>query len=235
MRPNCNPRTGIPYGVLSANRFPYLYDDITSNGVDETYEAQVRELRESLVDLFADFDADEVPPGEPQERIDAVVDMTKKELSRRLHMNSREAAVLADCFIELLDTDSMTFDIEEVVDACMDAVDGEYFADSGEHEYTYVDGPVRYRLGYLGGAALIWVIESPFVTYCRSCSPCVAGGGDLNTTRAPDDANSIAYCPPPEDFCQEESQANWPVGIWRVDEEGNVGEQIWANPDATES
>lgn len=43
----------------------------------------------------------------------------------------------------------------------------------GEHE------GVKYRTSWLGGAQHLWVFESPVVTKCRPCSPCVPGAGNL--------------------------------------------------------
>jgi hypothetical protein len=36
---NVNLETGIRYGVISAHNVPELYDEITTNGTDETFEA----------------------------------------------------------------------------------------------------------------------------------------------------------------------------------------------------
>jgi len=41
------------------------------------------------------------------------------------------------------------------------------------------------------------VIKSPYITYCRLCSPCVPNAGDLDT---PDDLGYEAYCLGPDFF-----------------------------------
>lgn len=46
----------------------------------------------------------------------------------------------------------------------------------------------------------IWCFMSPWVMSCCPCSPCVPGGGDLNT---PSENGIEAYCPPPEDMPEE--------------------------------
>ena len=58
------------------------------------------------------------------------------------------------------------------------------------------EGKVRLQLGYLGGAPLIWVLESPWVATCARCSPCCPNAGDLNTPGE----SMIEYCLPPEEM-----------------------------------
>jgi len=73
-----------------------------------------------------------------------------------------------------------------------------------EPMYHHVDGENHYETQFLGGAPLVYVTESRFVTYCRPCSPCVPGAGDLDSKwySAGEWGNDIklAYCPDPEDF-----------------------------------
>jgi len=44
MMANYNEKTGIPYGVLAAQGVPELWDDITTNGDDLTFEAHREEV-----------------------------------------------------------------------------------------------------------------------------------------------------------------------------------------------
>ena len=82
----------------------------------------------------------------------------------------------------------------------------ESLLDSGLHveleecEYTYTNGATKYRLGWLGGAPLIWILESEFVAYSPVCSPCVPNAGDLDNLGA----GILCYCCPPEDFDDDE-------------------------------
>ena len=71
-----------------------------------------------------------------------------------------------------------------------------------EEEYEYELDGVKILLSYLGGAALIWVIESPYVAPCKQCSPCIPHGGDLDN---PDCEGSNAYSLPPEWLEENES------------------------------
>ena len=43
------------------------------------------------------------------------------------------------------------------------------------------DDGLKLELSYLGGAALIWVLESPHIAQVSLCSPCVPNAGDLNS------------------------------------------------------
>jgi hypothetical protein len=48
-----------------------------------------------------------------------------------------------------------------------------------QYDLEVPDEGLQLHLSYLGGAPLVWVIKSPFVTRTRECSPCVPQGGDL--------------------------------------------------------
>lgn len=39
---------------------------------------------------------------------------------------------------------------------------------------------VKFRTGWLGGAMLVWILESPHIAGYAKCSPCVPNAGDLN-------------------------------------------------------
>jgi hypothetical protein len=99
--------------------------------------------------------------------------------------------------------------IDDIVDACnpgeimeamLDAGLSDRMNDSGEgHEYHLKTDDCEYLLGYLGGAPIIWVMDSPYVAYVRGCSPCIPGAGDLDTI---DDSDTgiAAHCCPPDCF-----------------------------------
>jgi hypothetical protein len=81
-----------------------------------------------------------------------------------------------------------------------------------EHELDSEHGPVKLILTTLGGAPLLYVIESPYVMACRGCSPCVPNAGDLN---APQEYGTDAYCLP--DAYREANQAAGSIRL--LDEE----------------
>lgn len=84
---------------------------------------------------------------------------------------------------------------------------------SGEHIYRYVeyddDGKIEVEIhtGWLGGAQLLWVIQSPYLSLAYPCSPCVPNAGDLDNRCGADAAEAVTcYDVPPE---------------WRVSENGS--------------
>lgn len=64
--------------------------------------------------------------------------------------------------------------IEHVVELAAEDWDCEEPIYEGEWEN------VKFRTGWLGGAMLVWVMESPFTGEYATCSPCVPNAGDLN-------------------------------------------------------
>jgi len=86
--------------------------------------------------------------------------------------------------------------MEGLFDSCL-AEDWQGEEEEFEYGYETEDGPVKLLLGWLGGAPLIWVCDSPYVAECAQCSPCVPGAGDLDTPR---DGGRIAHCLPPDDM-----------------------------------
>lgn len=63
----------------------------------------------------------------------------------------------------------------------------ERWAEGLQIEEPYIEGEcegVNYGISHLGGAALLWVYESPHLTRARLCSPCVPGAIDLDSVDA---------------------------------------------------
>ncbi len=61
------------------------------------------------------------------------------------------------------------------------AFNDNYCADETEYELE-TDG-MKLGLSHLGGAALVWVFESPHLADCAVCSSCCPNVGDLDTNR----------------------------------------------------
>jgi hypothetical protein len=83
----------------------------------------------------------------------------------------------------------------------------EFDEEEFEHTETVDGAPVKYLLGYLGGAPLIWICDSPYVAYARGCSPCVPGAGDLDSI-TDESAGALCYCCPPDCFDSEDDGAD---------------------------
>lgn len=85
-------------------------------------------------------------------------------------------------------------DIQAVVDEAHDRMTGDQWYDD-EPVYEFVIDGVKGRTTWLGGALLVWVFESPFLTRTKLCSPCVPNCGDLDSV---DDEGEECYDVPPD-------------------------------------
>jgi len=70
----------------------------------------------------------------------------------------------------------------------------EYECDESERSYNR-DG-LRLLVGWLGGAPLVWVLESNVRCYTGDCSPCVPGAGDLDHYSLEYDPDGDTYALP---------------------------------------
>ena len=68
------------------------------------------------------------------------------------------------------------------------------------HNLQRTEGQVDLLLTWLGGAPLVIVHNSPWLMSCRECSPCIPGGGDLDS---PELDGSPACCLPPDELPEE--------------------------------
>lgn len=87
----------------------------------------------------------------------------------------------------------------EQTEALCDEIVADFEPREEEFEYVFETdlGRVRCLTFYLGGAPHVMIVESPYVAWCRPCSPCVPGAGDLDSL-CETGAGVLAYCPPPE-------------------------------------
>lgn len=91
---------------------------------------------------------------------------------------------------------------EEKIEELMELIAENYEPREDEYELVFPEDDEHYLLTYLGGAPLIFVCKSKFVTRCRGCSPCVPNGGDLDS---PVEENGvIAYCFNPTKYATAE-------------------------------
>lgn len=77
----------------------------------------------------------------------------------------------------------------------------EYEEDEDVYSLELAKDGLKLQLSYLGGAPLVWVLESAHTTRARLCSPCVPNGGDLDSL---DEGGFVCYTLPPEWFREEE-------------------------------
>lgn len=84
---------------------------------------------------------------------------------------------------------------QEAVDSLLEAgLNDDYNAEEEEFLWAAPDG-CRYKVSWLGGAPLIWVLFSPWLTECHRCSPCVPNAGNLDS---PCPEGVTCYCVAPE-------------------------------------
>jgi hypothetical protein len=111
-------------------------------------------------------------------------------------------------------------------DTFIDVYNDSYESDgSGIMDYS----DKEYDLHVSGGNFGIFVMKSPYYTYCRGCSPCAPGAGNLDSSFDPDDHEITegyhrALCLGPEWFDKEESEYSKkiPYRVFRVDNDQEV-------------
>jgi hypothetical protein len=116
--------------------------------------------------------------------------------------------------------------IDEVLDPLIDNFNDSYESDgSGIMDYS----DKEYDLHVSGDNFGIFVMKSPYYTYCRGCSPCAPGAGDLDSSFDPDEhkiteGHHRALCLGPEWFDKEESEYSKkiPYRVFRVDNDQEV-------------
>jgi len=157
---NCD-ETGIRYGCIYLNSLDpdtaqWLWDDAENLSEDEAYA----ELKSEI-----ELDAESI---EEEVRI-AIAERDYAMLSNDRYMEdevesayNRLGYVDRDDYIETRLENESDFQIEEPTLA-------------GTCE------GVRYEISWLGGAPLLWVLESPIISKARLCSPCCPNAGDLNS------------------------------------------------------
>jgi hypothetical protein len=82
--------------------------------------------------------------------------------------------------------------VQDIMDALDDYVDYQ----GEEDNYVAEIDKTKYEMGWLGGAPLIWVTDSEWACYCKPCSPCVPGAGDLNSLGG----SALSHCMPPSEW-----------------------------------
>ena len=129
--------------------------------------------------------------------------------------------------------DSFFLDIgnlsDEVKESLKDQIITEWFVGyenpDGAMDYSDKD----YDLHVSGDNFGIFVMKSPYYTYCRDCSPCAPGAGDLNApVDIPEftemDNGDRALCLGPEWFDQDNDQYSRkiPYRVFRVSDDSEV-------------
>ena len=148
---NVNTETGIRYGIVSVNS---LIPDIW----DDIYDLNSDTYTDALQDAI-------------------------KRLRSEINSAIDDLAEIPDFIDEDLDDDA---DIDTLLEAAAKLgidtyeYDPEHWEFEEENRSGKIDG-IDVALTWIGGAPMLLIFESPYITHCRLCSPCVPNAGDLNS------------------------------------------------------
>lgn len=157
---NCD-ETGIRYGCVYLNSLDYetaqwLWDDAENLSEAEAY-----------AELKSEIERD-------AESIEEEVRIAAAERDYAMLSNDRYMEDEVEAAYNRLGYD----DRDDYIDTRLER----------EFERIEIDEPilagacegVRYEISWLGGAPLLWVLESPIISKAKLCSPCCPNAGDLN-------------------------------------------------------
>lgn len=228
--PNVNAETGFPYGVFSANSCIDLAADIQSSGESLTYKEIERENKkafEAIVDII---------------RENGDIDELEEELKRALacgpyYLDREDLKEVMNEIIEghvIIPEEAGETDQEEAQEHgwknVIEDIDGleELLKEHGtpsemdEETHLWDAGDAILQTGHLGGALLVWVIKSKWVTAAAKCSPCVPGAGDLDNPRD-DGEESYCHCLPPSYYLEYEwDEKAVPRFFQELDDDNNL-------------
>jgi hypothetical protein len=159
---NISPN-GIRYGVISLNSLnPDLVHELCSGpqANDLTYMAAYNDAHNEAVRHFTSAE---------EEAAIAAAETDN-------HMSDMERE---DFIFEHLEASLGTADEGEYIDNCL-----EQFSDCFQCDEPVIEGEyegVEYRIDYLGGAPILWVLNGPIGWAESLCSPCVPGAADLGS------------------------------------------------------
>ena len=175
MTPNHNPQTDIAFGVISANSLDQdLFQSLWDSGKDLSWEAAVAEIQAKL-----------------EQDAEALEDEVRIALAEIGGWTEREYEAAWDRHVEAAYNRLGFQDREDFLDALME----------GELEKLRIDEPVitfemegvTGQIGWLGGAPLVWIFESPYTGTFQLCSPCVPNACNLDQ---PEDRGYAGYTVP---------------------------------------
>lgn len=216
MSANVNPITKIPYGVIDARKCTWLWDTIVYEGRDVTAEMSEEYIRKDLAENLGyelgKYEADVgsfAADGNSQ-----FLSFLKPILAKVPVIQKPEDIheLATDIVQNRYDPVSNTFSIAEVVEYIWghyaDDLLQQCYDDASEHTFTWMDREKKfsYQVSSLGGAPLIWVLNSPYVTPCRECSPCIPNAGNLDDMAVLGAHNCVAYCMHPGEIEAEEDK-----------------------------
>lgn len=161
---NTHPTTGVRYGVIAcASLDPDLVNDLMygAGAKDLSYQAAYEEAKKRAEkradEIEEDVKASASEHGVVEAELEAWLEQAIEAAYERLGYQDRE---------DLIECDLQQF--SDCYESNEPTIEGEY------------EG-VKYRISWLGGAPLLWVIEGPIGSAVTLCSPCVPGAADLGS------------------------------------------------------
>jgi hypothetical protein len=159
---NTNPETGIRYGCIYLNSLdPDVAEELWTGGKNIS-ELQAYKDIEAEIERDADNIEDEVRTAIAE--CDPSLVGNEDWFERRCEDAWNAAGY-----------DSR----EDYIDSRIDAEMQDFTCEEPTISGTY-EG-VKYEISWLGGAPLLWALESPTISKARLCSPCCPGAIDLNS------------------------------------------------------
>lgn len=159
---NTNSETGIRFGVIYANRVPWLHEEIVTNGDSITYRNFQQALADRVRYALTEEDGD------------------LKDVLDDYYMRDHAQEEILQ-YVNEYQGDWSEQEIEEVSEQIIEELNNSGVTCFDEEEYEYEKDDEQYLLSFQGGAPTIWVIKSPVMTKTRLCSPCVPNAGDLSS------------------------------------------------------
>lgn len=164
MTSNTNTHTGYRYGIIDARNCMALWEDIITNGVNESYTVVERELRTAIKTVLDN----------KQTTLLNFVD----ELTLAVDLYSHQAIACVEELALYANTSIQDAKDDIDIDQLIENVLEDWECD--EMEYSYQDETGIYLQQHLGGMPIIFVVESSWLIRTADCFPCLPNGGDLD-------------------------------------------------------
>lgn len=164
MLPNTNPITGVRYGVIATNSLnPDLVDTLF-------YGSQATNVTEE--DAYAEIEAD------LRNQYEDLVDQARWAAAES--GADREADFNAEAYEERwFEEHKYEHDEDGFVERGFEDAQQDFYIEEPTITGTHEGG--TYRIGWLGGASLLWVVEGPTGNARSLCSLCVPNAANLDS------------------------------------------------------
>lgn len=163
---NTNPETGVRFGVIAISSLDPDVAELLMYGpdaVDETYEAAYKE--------------EEASANAEVEALLAEAGIAATETDALMSDYDREGFI--ERWLEKEYADLGVIDSDDIVAQRLEAFSDMFQCDEPDIRGTYDD--IEYRVGWLGGAPLLWVLKGPHGMARSLCSPCIPNAADLDS------------------------------------------------------